>query len=93
MNNLWAAQWHSKNRLDGERRHILYQDLFPKLFRTRSECREWIKEKYGYIADRADLREEPHGWRMPQAVKIGIVVIPLDGSVSGVPAEEEAQNA
>ena len=69
MSNLWAAEWHSCNRLDGERRHILYEDSLPKMFRTRAETRAYIKEKYGYIATRRDLCEEPHGWRMPQAVK------------------------
>lgn len=70
MRNLWAAEWHSNNRLDGDNRHILYENLFPKLFHTRAEARLWIKEKHGYIASRKDLRDEPHGWRMPQPVKV-----------------------
>lgn len=72
MSNLWAAEWHSCNRLDGEKRHILYEGLFPKLFHTRAETRAYIKEKYGYIASREDLRSEPHGWKVPQAVKVKI---------------------
>ena len=72
MANLRAAEWHSKNHLDGEKRHILYDNLLPALFRTRQKCRDYIKEGYGYIADRPDLRAEPHGWRMPQAIKVKI---------------------
>ena len=73
MVNLWAAEWYSKNLLDGERRHIINLNCLPALFRTRRECRAFIKEKYGYIAERPDLRVEPHGWRMPQAVKVEII--------------------
>jgi len=67
---LWAAEWHSKNYLDGDRRHIIYENLLPALFKTRRECRAFIKEKYGYIAERPDLQAEPHGWRTPKAVKV-----------------------
>lgn len=73
--NLWAGQWHSKSTLDGEIKHILWENLSPKLFRTRRECRVWIKANYGYIAERPDLRGEPHGWRMPQAKKVIIKVL------------------
>ena len=73
---LWAAQWHSKHALDGDRKYILYDlDCLPMLFKTRARCRKWIKEKYGYIAERPDLRAEPFGWRMPQAVKVELKVI------------------
>jgi len=74
MSILWAAEWHSKNQLDGERRHIIYENLLPALFRTRRECRDFIKEKYGYIAERPDLQNEPHGWRLPQAIKVKIIM-------------------
>jgi len=70
MVNLWVGQWYSHNRLDGVTKHILYDNCLPVLFRTRRECREYIKEKYGYIKDRKDLREEPHGWRLPRAIKV-----------------------
>ena len=72
---LWAAQWHSKNALDGDKKHILYEDCLPMLFRTRARCRKWIKGKYGYIAERPDLRAEPHGWRIPQPVKVEVVLL------------------
>lgn len=75
MINIWAAEWHSNNRLDGDVKHILYgNDGFPALFHTRAEARNHIKENYGYIATRPDLRQEPHGWKMPKAVKVIVTV-------------------
>ena len=78
MSALWAGEWHSVNRLDGDKRHILYDDLTPKLFRTRRECRAWLDEKFGYIRERPDLQAEPFGWRMPQAVMVNVVVASPD---------------
>ena len=76
MTNLWASQWRENSSLDGYREHFIYgDDCLPKLFRKRSECRAWIKEKYGYIAERPDLRVEPYGWRMPQPVKVEVVLL------------------
>jgi len=69
---LWAGQWYSQNIRDGVSRHILYDNCLPVLFRTRRQCREYIEEKYGYIKGRKDLREEPHGWRLPTAIKVEI---------------------
>ena len=70
MRGLWAGQWYSHNILDGVTKHILYDNCLPTLFRTRRQCREYIKERCDYIKDRKDLREEPHGWRLPKAVKV-----------------------
>ena len=70
MTNLWAAEWHSKNNLDGITRYIMNENCLPKLFRTRRACREWITRDCGYIKYRKDLRAEPHGWRLPKAVKV-----------------------
>ena len=50
----------------------------PALFKTRRECREFIEANYGFIADREDLQEEPHGWQMPLPVKVKIEVIKED---------------
>jgi hypothetical protein len=73
MGVLWAAQWHSHNKLDGHFRHILYdENCLPALFRTRSKAREWINVNYGYIRIRPDLRQEPHGWRIPVAIRVKI---------------------
>jgi len=78
MSNLWAGEWYSRNRLDGATKYILSENYLPALFRTRRECREFIKERYGYIKDREDLRTEPHGWRLPRAVKVQVAIIQED---------------
>ena len=70
--NLWAALWWQRDSLDGNYEHIMNEDCLPKLFRTRRECRTWIKENYGYIKNRPDLRKYPHGWRLPKAIKVKI---------------------
>ena len=74
MGKIWAAEWHSRNILDGETRYIINENYVPKLFHTRRACRQFIQEKYGYIAIRPDLRQEPHGWRMPTAIKVKVQV-------------------
>ena len=66
---LWGALWRS-NDSEGVHRHLLTEACIPKLFLTRRETREWIKEHYGYIANRPDLRRQPHGWRMPIPVRV-----------------------
>ncbi len=73
--NIWAAQWRSKNKLDGVSKHLIYKDGQPVLFRTRRECRRFIDKYYSYIAERPDLQEEPCGWQMPIPVKVRIEVI------------------
>lgn len=70
--NLWAAEWCSKNKLDGEWRHFMNENCLPVLFRTRAACRAWIDANYDYIRHRKDLRQEPLGWRMPKPVKVVI---------------------
>ena len=72
MRNIWAAEWHSKTLFDGEVTYLIHESCLPVLFRTRRECRAWIKERYGYILERPDLRREPHGWYQPRAVKVKI---------------------
>jgi len=72
----WAVEWHSVNRLDGDRRHLQWSpESGPgdfRLFRTRRACRAYIEERYGYARDREDLRAEPHGWRIPRAVRVTV---------------------
>ena len=70
--SIWAAQWRSRNRLDGYTRHLCYENCLPVLFHTRKECRKFIESRYGYIAERPDLQEEPHGWMMPLPIKVTI---------------------
>lgn len=70
----WGLLWYSRNLLDGETRHIISRDYIPALFRTRREARAYAHERFGYIRDRADLRKEPHGWRLPSPVRLTIAV-------------------
>ena len=70
----WGIEWHSHNHLDGEQRHLLWPEPCYRLFRTRQECRDYIDKHYGYIRIREDLRAEPHGWRLPRAVRVEVRV-------------------
>ena len=73
MTGLWAMEWHSRNLLDGDQRVLMvWSETSALIFRTRQECRAHIEQRYGYIRQRADLRAEPHGWRMPQAVRVAL---------------------
>jgi hypothetical protein len=48
------------------------EHCLPVLFRTRAEARRWIEANHGYIRRRPDLQREPHGWRMPIAVRVEV---------------------
>jgi hypothetical protein len=70
----WGVQWYSKDRIDGESRYFLWDDGRPALFRTRQLARDWIRERYGDIATRRDLRVEPFGWRVPKALRVEVAI-------------------
>ena len=71
----WGGEWRQTNKVDGARRHLLFdENCLPVLFKTRLETRRYIERVYGYIRTRPDLRAEPHGWRMPVAVRVVIRV-------------------
>jgi hypothetical protein len=70
----WGALWRQYNSLDGYRSHIIHRELMPVLFITRREARAWIAKEYGYLKTRPDLREEPHGWKMPIPVQVEVVI-------------------
>ena len=70
----WAILDRSESRLDGTREHLLFLHYSPLLFRTRREARQYINIAYGYIAERPDLRAEPHGRKMPRAVKVSVTI-------------------
>lgn len=70
----WGVQWYSRNNLEGETRQFMWHEGRPALFRTRQLARDWIRERYGYIAHRRDLREEPHGWRVPKAMRVKVTI-------------------
>ena len=73
---VWGAKWVSESSLSGRREHLINEHCLPVLFRTRREARAYIKREYGYIAERADLRAEPHGWQMPRAVRVMVSCYP-----------------
>ena len=71
----WAALWHSENALNGVTEHLLYERCVPVLRQTRAEIRRYIRDYYGEISRRGDLRAEPHGWRVPRPVRVSISVV------------------
>jgi len=83
----WAVKWRSENALDGKREYLLGRFFYKHpevppcvaghstaVFRTREAAREHVREVYGYIKSRPDLRAEPHGWKTPQVVKVEVSV-------------------
>lgn len=81
----WAIKWRSENKLDGKREHLVgtswrdrpaytYGGYTIAVFRTRREARQFNTDHYGYIRHRTDLKAEPHGWKVPQVVKVRVSV-------------------
>lgn len=73
----WGILWRSENRLDGRIERLMGDPGHAcrrLLFRSRSEARKFIADRYGYIKERPDLRAEPHGWRMPLAVRVRVII-------------------
>lgn len=68
----WSVLWRSENQLDGNVERLCGRDGALPLFRTRDECRKFIRAEYGFIRNRPDLRREPHGWKMPIPVRVEI---------------------
>ena len=83
----WAIKWESRNHLNGETVYFIgvKGNLEPTpawlrgyntmVFETRREARAHIKSKYSYIAKRRNLRAEPYGWRVPEAVRVRVSVV------------------
>ena len=69
----WGAKWVQRVEFASE--HLIFEDLMPALFLTRSDARKWIDKKYGYIRTREDLRNPPHCWRLPVPVRVRIEAI------------------
>lgn len=65
MTRRWAIKWHVG---------FMWNGATPHLFITRREAREYIEKDYGYIKTRPDLRNAPHYWRLPKAVKVEIML-------------------
>ena len=81
----WGIRWESKNHVDGASCYLIGSygvSPIPELagctgalmFQTKRECVEYIHKRFGYIRVRKDLRNEPHGWRMPKAVRINVTI-------------------
>jgi len=70
----WGIQWHSKNKRSGEQRYLLWQGGRPLIFETRTKAREHVREVYGYLKHRKDLRSEPHGWHIPKVLRVTVSV-------------------
>jgi hypothetical protein len=70
----WGVLWRSRNRLDGDRCHLISFDGIPVMFKTRREARAYAEHRHGYIKRRPDLQAEPHGWRMPVPVRVTVAV-------------------
>ena len=72
----WAIMWRSRCRLDGDSRYLICapESGTPLIFKTRHEARTYRDETFGYIKDRDDLKAEPHGWKLPQVVKVLVSV-------------------
>ena len=68
----WGVEWRSRNTMDGAQSCLQWDLEVRPLFPTRRKCRAYIDQKYGWISTRPDLRQEPHGWLMPQAVRVEV---------------------
>ena len=71
---LRGQAWGVRSASSVNNRHfIVRENMVPKLFATREQARKWIKEKFDYIRHRPDLRQPPHNWKMPVAVRVTVV--------------------
>jgi hypothetical protein len=74
----WAVEWYARNQRDGVTSYVLWKEpTVPALFLTRQAARAWIERQYGYIRHRRDLRTEPHGWRLPRAIRVDVDIKPV----------------
>lgn len=70
----WGVLFVYKNKIDGAKKYIDFENYAPVFFFTKQEAIQYIKMKYGYIAKRKDLRQEPYKWRMPKPIKLKITM-------------------
>ena len=71
----WAVLWRSECRLDGKVERLVGSPWFPlktALFASRAKAREYAQRKFGYIKNRKDLRQEPHGWKIPKVIQVEV---------------------
>ena len=70
----WGIKWRSASKLNGVTEHIVSLNLLPVLFKTRKQARRHIEDRFGYMRNRPDLRCEPHGWKIPVAIRVTTAV-------------------
>jgi hypothetical protein len=83
----WTIKHASDNKLDGYRESFegvfrVGEERPPRhmaghttaLFVTRQEARDYLAKHYRYLRKRPDLQAEPHGWRIPQVVKVTVTI-------------------
>lgn len=73
----WAILWRANSKLDGHQEYFMWNLECPYLFMTRREARKWIEDNYAYIRTRRDLKAEPHGWKMPKAMQVNVILEPI----------------
>jgi len=77
MRRKWAIKHDTTNKLDGRRVYFegdAKSTCNIRLFETRREARDYIRQKWAYLKDRPDLRAEPFCWRVPKATRVEIEV-------------------
>lgn len=72
---IYAVTRWAIGSVTGSSDRVIYSGGLPLLFRTRWEAREYIRENYGYILTREDLRSPPHNWRLPKAIKVSVNIV------------------
>ncbi len=103
----WGIKWRSVNKLDGDRSglrgrhqydvpdpHPCLAGYSTMVFSTKKEARAFIKEHWGYLAKRSDLKREPHCWRMPWPVRVEVSVkevIPVPTGTDGEKAQGSSE--
>lgn len=70
---MWAVKRETTAKCMDGRTATIHGGL-RTLFNTRREARTHIEGVWGYMRGRADLRAYPHGWKMPQAVRVTVTV-------------------
>ena len=75
----WGVEWRSADHDGGQTRRLQWSpEEGPgdyRLFRTKAACERYIRERYGYIANRHDLRGGVFNWRMPKAVRVIVEIL------------------
>lgn len=81
--SIWAAQWHSRSRQEGDTRHILGENCLPMLFRTREKAEFFLKRlgqrEYDLLNMRAQtIDKHPDIWGITLYLKEQIRKLELE---------------